>query len=717
MVEWVSSTEALAALEAKLGVETVLHMSNASILEGLTELGYAPIGNGLFSHTVEVYTSATGGAEVANVIYTAEGVTPGAVDAAVNAVGVQVPVAAKFVGGAIAAALGLQIGKKINEVNPKFWDDFVGEIIDFTCTGDLVNLVYTTSESVWKALLPASLVNHMKDWLIEKGAYIPPVFNPPEIDTEFTDKTYPKTLYGADDDVNIQLGRIMVDHPEISPDDTMIFCTRNPTILASPVRYEYTFIENASPSRIEAYKTEPQGETSARVRFAEPKQFASATFEYGLPSTIYNWQSGVNHLDMWEYTSQYPIQTFANLGSVDYAVPGVSVKPGAVIPSAVEDVTETYPSWVPIDIGDTSFLPIGIVTTDPEYDPAVNPYDQTQEEAQTGTQTDPQTIIDNIANGGTPTPPPPISDGETGSAPAIITGTTSGLFRIWNPTLTELQQFGSWLWSTDPVKILTEIFSNNPVDGIIGLHLIFGTPTTGGTDAIKVGYVQSPVTSKWVSDQYIHIDCGSVTVPEYSGNATDYAPFTHVECYLPFIGIVTLNANDIIGANTNIKYTIDVLTGSVLAQIIVKKAAFSGVLYSFAGSCAVQLPVTGASRASQMLGTVLGAVAGFTTGGPAGAAIGGITGATRGAAISSMGSFTGNAGAMGIRKPYFIINSAISYDAPAFNGFYGYPSNNTVKLGSCSGFTRVRSVHVEDIPATGNELDMIDAALKAGVII
>ena len=85
--------------------------------------------------------------------------------------------------------------------------------------------------------------------------------------------------------------------------------------------------------------------------------------------------------------------------------------------------------------------------------------------------------------------------------------------------------------------------------------------------------------------------------------------------------------------------------------------------------------------------------------------------------VGHSGAIGANAGAMGIRKPYLIITRKSAYEAAGYGQFYGYPANKTVTLGSCKGYTRVKSVHVEIIRATANEKAEIETLLKQGVII
>ena len=77
-----------------------------------------------------------------------------------------------------------------------------------------------------------------------------------------------------------------------------------------------------------------------------------------------------------------------------------------------------------------------------------------------------------------------------------------------------------------------------------------------------------------------------------------------------------------------------------------------------------------------------------------------------------------NAGALGIMKPYLIITRPKPAEADNYSKFYGIPSNKTVRLSSCSGYTKVKDIHLEHISrATDDELNEIESLLKTGVII
>lgn len=323
-----------------------------------------------------------------------------------------------------------------------------------------------------------------------------------------------------------------------------------------------------------------------------------------------------------------------------------------------------------------------------------------------------------------PNNPPQKPSGDTGDTPdpTLMPGmTASGMVSVYNPTKTEVKNFSAWLWTANVIENLKKILAN-PVDAIIGMHIMYATPITGSPENIVCGYLDSGVAAKVVTQQYIEVDCGHVTVPEYYGNALDYEPYTQVHCYLPFVGIQTLKANDVLGKELYIKYGVDVLTGTVLAILTTKKDGSEISCYQFAGNCAVQIPLTGGNYAEIIKGIAsmtVGVAGSIATANPL-PAIGGVVGAAMGSSldVSRSGSLGANAGVMGVRKPYLIITRRKAYDSTNYNKFYGFPANKTIQLSTCKGYTRVKSTHIDSISrATDSEKTEIETLLKQGVVI
>ena len=297
----------------------------------------------------------------------------------------------------------------------------------------------------------------------------------------------------------------------------------------------------------------------------------------------------------------------------------------------------------------------------------------------------------------------------------------SGFVSLYNPSGFELRQLSQYLWSDNFINNVKKLFQD-PMDAIIGLHMIFGTPTTGGKTNIKVGFVDTGVTANKITAQYFTIDCGTVNVREYFKDARDY-DFCNISIYLPFVGIQKLNSKDLMDASVRVLATVDVVTGALLYEIDVTKKGLKQCLYTFSGNCAVQLPISAGSYSSaiaNLIGIGAGIAGTVASGGAlAPALISGIGSAAVNSHIDvqTSNSIGSNAGAMGIKKPYLIINRLSSYNANAYQKTQGYPSNKTAKIGSLKGVAKIKECHLEGIPATDEELEEIYTLLKQGVIL
>lgn len=409
-----------------------------------------------------------------------------------------------------------------------------------------------------------------------------------------------------------------------------------------------------------------------------------------------------------------------------------NITPDMSISDIKNKLKNTYPDWfnngftsneydpTTDSIVENNYIPLTLPTQNPLTHDLDDP-EYNQEKAQEGkpdpkNETQAQPLIQNEPSIPPVSPPTPTPNDNGGGL--VGSHGNNGLWSIYNPTLNELKSLGGYLWSSNIIEILQK-FLNNPMDCIISLHMIYATPSTNGKQNIILGYLDSGVSANIVVNQFIDIDCGSVNTTEYFGDARDYvSPYTVVECYLPFIGIVKLKTEDIIGSSINIIYTLDVLTGAILCKIFVTKNGAKQQLYTFNGNASVQIPLTGSDRTRLLSGAITGTVAGFTAGGLIGAVAGGVAGGLMGGtSIERSGNFSANSGALGIKKPYLIISRKTPYDADNYNNYYGYPSNKTVILNSCKGFTRVKDIYVDIPNATNEEKNEIETLLKNGIII
>ena len=381
------------------------------------------------------------------------------------------------------------------------------------------------------------------------------------------------------------------------------------------------------------------------------------------------------------------------------------------------DGTVTPRTYVPVPWQITD--PTNKTQTSPitRSEPTTQTYIDTEVAPQVITQTEPSPLDDPT------TPPPDNPDTGSGSTDPIIlpTGQASSLWAIYNPTQAQVDSFGGWLWSSNFVEQLKKLF-NDPMQAIIGIHKVFATPHTGSTQTIVCGYLDSGVPSKVVTSQYTDVDCGSVNLREYFGNVFDYSPFTSVKMFLPFIGIVPLDVAYIMRSTISVKYTVDVLTGACVANITVNRDGAGGVIFTYAGSAIVSYPISSGSYVGVISGalSIAAGIAGTVASG--GMTLPAVAGAVSGLSrahtdIQHSGQFSGAAGAMGGKKPYLIIERPQTRIADNVDDYEGKPSNATLRIGDCVGFTRVIDAHLSIPNAYASETAEILQLLKEGVII
>lgn len=365
------------------------------------------------------------------------------------------------------------------------------------------------------------------------------------------------------------------------------------------------------------------------------------------------------------------------------------------------------------------YIPINIPDIVNPTDPHPTSGDQTQDEpwrdTENSTENELAVIIDLLSK----IPTNEEQDTGDGNTPPVVIppGSAEALYKIYNPTESQINSFGAWLWSSNFVDQLLKMF-NDPMQAIISLHKIFCSPSVGGTAEIKVGYLNSGVTSNYVDEQYVTVPCGSVQLNEDFQNVFDYPPFTEVSLYLPFIGIVRLDTNDVMRGTITVTYHVDILTGACLAEVSVIRDMYGGVLYQYAGDCSVHYPLSSGSYMG-IVGALLGVAGTVASGGALAPMALGVASGVMGArsSVERSGGFSGNAGAMGSKKPYLIIQRPQTNMPTDFNKFLGKPANETVKISECTGFISCVEVHALNTICTESEMNELITLLKSGILI
>lgn len=338
-----------------------------------------------------------------------------------------------------------------------------------------------------------------------------------------------------------------------------------------------------------------------------------------------------------------------------------------------------------------------------------------------------------------PNPPSPVNPSPPIPFIPLPFSSATGLITVYHPTQQQLLNFSQWLWVTWQDATIEKVW-NNPFDGVISLFELYCTPTDVGNKNIRSGFLDSGINSAIIS-RYTEIDCGSIAIPEYYGNYFDYSPYSKCHIYLPFIGIVELNVDDVVGHGVNVTYRIDEYNGSCIAMVTVAKSTivngeevdYSTVMYQFSGNCSVELPFAGGSQAAIKagmmeaaawgIGSVIGGVLGGNSLGEIAQGLSyGISRAVNSvvsakSSVQHSGSFGASYGALGYKKPYIIVTRPKQIQVPNYNELYGYQAHKMVKIGECIGYLRCREVHVISPTANDEEKTKIEELLKSGVYV
>lgn len=367
-----------------------------------------------------------------------------------------------------------------------------------------------------------------------------------------------------------------------------------------------------------------------------------------------------------------------------------------------------------------------------------------------------------------PVPLPPIP---------TLSSSNTGFTRIFNPTLSQVQALANYLWTDESFfktvwNQIKQVF-DNPISAIIAFNLVPVAVPDAGNVEFKLMYIPTGVTMNVAASQFVDVDCGTLTVERVYGSALDYSPYTKISCFLPFVGTVTLNTDEVMNRTLQVKYRVDICSGACVAIILVDGT----VMYQFTGHCAINIPMNGADFSTYVSALTAAAKIGLgaaTGAGLIGAAAGvpevtqttsqtstrkternpetgrqitswtkdvqrnveetvtkashdGLTPANVANTVGSVmgskpyiersGSFTGNSGYLGVRRPYLIIERPNLCMPANFQSLNGFPAMMTLPLSSCKGFTRVQQVQLTKCTATNPEQAEILEFLKAGVYL
>lgn len=284
------------------------------------------------------------------------------------------------------------------------------------------------------------------------------------------------------------------------------------------------------------------------------------------------------------------------------------------------------------------------------------------------------------------------------------------------------------LW-TEPGDYVVDL-SYYPID-FLNTGLDFSAEHTVSIGGVTASEISAPELLG--GKPFIYM--GSFTPTNYYNSYLDYAPYTHLEIFLPYIGLRPLDINQVMGHTICVGYYIDYATQQVLAAIGLDGDSAKPLgqpIAQYTGSIAVHVPLSGQSAQQLLIGGArqvagaAGAVAG-AIGGIATKNVGSIASGAAGLVNSLIpeqvqrreyGSLTAMTGIYSPQQCFLIFDRPIAAEPSGFKEKNGYCASYGGKVSDFNGYLQVSQADITaDSTMTQDECDSILNLLQGGIYI
>lgn len=293
------------------------------------------------------------------------------------------------------------------------------------------------------------------------------------------------------------------------------------------------------------------------------------------------------------------------------------------------------------------------------------------------------------------------------------------LTKQYSLTANRAQQLGWQLWEAgfiDNIKLV----NNSPMENVISLKAL-PFNVSGNDEEIVLGNVPMNVNGEKVTSFNGKRLIGSINVTGMYNSFLDFAPFTKITIFLPFIGFKDLDVSAIMYKTLTVYYITDILTGACRAELRVDNVPF----VCFDGDIGIDISLAASNRAQVEAAFITSAASNITSavGSAASGNVEGVAKSVIGLAESAMNQYhTTNNGAPSpacsayqTRDVYLIYDRPTYQDLKAFNRTHGRMCMLSRTLGTLSGYTVTSpNVDLSGVTATEEEKEEIVKILSSG---
>lgn len=319
------------------------------------------------------------------------------------------------------------------------------------------------------------------------------------------------------------------------------------------------------------------------------------------------------------------------------------------------------------------------------------------------------------------------------SAPTVNSVKLSNLHNYWISE-SQMQSFYSEVWETNLTDFVKGAFTgiySNLISNVVSLKFMPTTAEnlggTGDASPVILGFkTYDNLTVQTIGNTTAPIvNIGSYKFAKEYNSFADYAPYTDIKLYLPFVGIVPLDTNLFMGsgggetATLNIKAQYDLQSGLITYFLMRNKTMISSV----SGHMAVEVPISlqsGLDTFSTISRNFSGKVWDFAMEGAKGNPIGMISEIAQGSATAppqTIFASTGGDGSFYAHPKCMIMIKHPQYNRPKnYSHVVGFPAYVTKKVSDLQGFNIVQNPVIPLADGmTGAEHDIIVTAMQSGL--
>lgn len=312
-----------------------------------------------------------------------------------------------------------------------------------------------------------------------------------------------------------------------------------------------------------------------------------------------------------------------------------------------------------------------------------------------------------------------------------------------------LNAFCDWFWN----GILTQITSDYTTLGDYAVHLLTGAYGDLNKYVVGLRKLNINIDTFFERSTAQHIQLGRYTLDNFEcdgiksdkqsmpllaeyripmrhstsnkpthGNFLDYPPYTSVSIYIPFIGIVPIDGNMVVGRTIRIYGAVDVIGGTIHYNVFVQTPSKEwSLIGSYEGKCGVDIPLAldnSMQNSTNILKMAADVTMGICTKNPS--SLLNVGNGIFTEPINNLGAQTTNTTYYNPNRCALIIQSAIGFVPDNYGKTVGYIWSKSAKLSELSGLTICKNPRIgnfDDNAPTDSEREEIYSLLQSGVII